>query len=104
MSDEQNEKDESGGSGYTVNADGSITFDGEPSEETRKAAQAEVEKAAAERDAQAEEAAKAAGEEARKVNAQAEQAQGAEQEQAPENTTTERETAEGGMAREKGTV
>lgn len=97
MSDEQN--DESGGGGYTVNADGSITFDGEPSEETRKAAQEEVEKAAAERDAKAEEAAKAAGEEARQNQAQAE-----EQEQAPENSTTERETAEGGMAREKGTV
>jgi len=106
MADEQKDaearerEDKRGGSGYTVNADGSVTYDeAEPSEETRKAAQAEVEEAAAKRDAEAEEAAKKAGEEAIAASQAA-----PEQEQASEDTTTTRETAEGGMAREKGTV
>jgi len=98
MADEQDQKDESsGGSGYTVNDDGSVTFDGEPSEETRKAAQEEVEAAAKERDEAAEAAAKEAGEAAIAAN------QAAAGSTDSDDTTT-RETAEGSMPREKGTV
>jgi hypothetical protein len=87
-------KDTKSKGGYEIRDDGSVVFDdAEPSDETREAAQKDVEKAAKKRDEEAEEAAKKAGEEAAAVQATI-----------AEQSTSTRETADGGMPREKGTV
>ncbi len=104
---------ESGSSDYQVREDGSVVYGSEtPSDEQREQAEAEAAKTAEERDAEtaeAKEQAKADAEAARKATEEALQSGEHEADDQGEaandgDTTTTREQADGGMAREKGTV